>query len=153
MAPLGEGELPLLSPPTDWRVTGGQTGGRTATGDGLDEARDAKASAARSDARPRGARSPLPRTDSVSALKAVCTRRGLRVPTQDAKFDRGLDVENVNALGFEPVEQPGCFLCRDSDLHFNRLVGKLKKMRRMDATAAGESFAAGMERSAPSSNS
>jgi hypothetical protein len=89
--------------------------------------------------------------DPQAILRRFLRKSGLGVPTQDAKFDRGLDVEEVNAVGFEPVEQPGCFLCCDSDLHLNRLIGKLKKMRRMDAAAASEALASGMERSAAKS--
>jgi len=52
-----------------------------------------------------------------------------RFTTEDAKLDGRLDIEEMHPLRLESVEHSGGFFRCNRDQHFNRLVGKLKKMR------------------------
>src|SRR5208282_4736665 len=65
-----------------------------------------------------------------------------RIDAQHAEFHGRFDVEEVDVFGPEPVEQSGRLLRSHSDKHLDGLIRKLKEMRRVDSTAAAETFPA-----------
>src|SRR5580692_10516103 len=81
----------------------------------------------------------------LRCLSSASLKCPLRVDAQDAKFHLGLDIEEVDAFGPEPFEQSDGLFGSHGDKHLDGLIGKLKKMRRVHATAAAKTFAARME--------
>ena len=73
----------------------------------------------------------------LRCLSSASPKCLLRVDAQNAKFHLGLDIEEVDVFGPEPLEQSDGLFGSHGDKHLDGLIGKLKKTRRVhDASPA-----------------
>ena len=62
-------------------------------------------------------------------MEARKVSRDSGIDAQDAKFYMGLDIEEMDFFGPEPLKQSDRLLRCHGDKHLDGLIGKLEKMR------------------------